>query len=164
MCLKDTSANDNSTSYCPAEVLNNIETSGTPITWKQGQLALENPQAAVDAVPTWTYCQPCSQGLMAPVVNVLRTLYPEWATQVETAVDGRCGAGFASGDIPTPLADGITYKSPDSGSGNGTTGGGAGGSGDGTGFDEGSTGFKTQALAHPVVLLISVALLALTTL
>lgn len=86
---------------------------------------------------------------------------------MQTAVDGRCGAGFASGEAPASLEDGITYDQPSSGNGtsSGPDGGdGAGGSGSDGGFDEGSTGFRVQALVHSAVLLASVALLAMLSL
>lgn len=142
-------------------MLNNIETSGTPITYQQGQLALDKPLAAVDAVPTWAYCQPCAQGLLAPVVNALNVLNPAWAAQVQGAVDGRCGAGFANGVVPDSLENGITYEAP--GTGNETGGGANGGTDDtGEGFDPISTGFRIQALAYSSVLLLSVALFVVT--
>lgn len=160
LCLRDSGAERNATSYCPIEVLNNVESSGTPITYKQGQRALSDIRGAVNAVPTWTFCQPCSKGLLAPVINVLQTLNPDWAAQVQGAVDGKCGAGFANGETPASLEDGITFK--ETSPGNGTNGGADVGAGDGEGgFDNGSTGFKVQSLTTSVFILVAMALLAM---
>lgn len=159
MCLKDTGAKDNSTSYCPAEVLNNIGTTGTPITYAQGQIALKNPQAAVDGVPTWAYCTPCTQGLMVPVVNALNTLNPEWATIMTNAVDSKCGTGFVVTTTPASLESGITYEEPGAGNDTSTDGINGEGSGSGDEFDEGSTGFHTRSLATSGAVLLSLAAL-----
>ncbi|KAK9893356.1 hypothetical protein P389DRAFT_213239 [Cystobasidium minutum MCA 4210] len=161
ICLKDTGAKDNSTSYCPAEVLHNIESSGTPITYEQGQVALKNPMKQVNSVPTWTYCTPCTQGMLAPVMNAINLLNPEWATSVKNAVDGKCGAGFTVTSTPESLEDGITYGNSTGGSG--SSSGGNSGSGDEFDEDEGA-GFKQQSLATSAAILLSLAFVAVVAL
>lgn len=161
ICLKDAGAKDNSTSYCPAEVLHNIESSGTPITYEQGQIALKNPVKQVNSVPTWTYCTPCTQGMLAPVMNALNLLNPEWATSVKNAVDGKCGAGFTVPSTPASLEDGITFGNSTGGSG--SSSGGNSGSGDEFDEDEGA-GFKQQSLATSAAILLSLAFVAVVAL
>lgn len=156
LCLKDSGARDNSTSYCAAEVLGNIEASGTPITYKQGQLAIDDIEGmtSVDAVPAWTYCQPCAQGLMAPVINALTTIQPGLSESLQSVVDGRCGAGFANGEVPASLEDGITYSPPEEGNG---SEGGKGDTDEPTGDKD--AGFRVQPFVNSATLLLLVAML-----
>lgn len=161
ICLKDTGAKDNATSYCPSEVLNNIESSGTPITYEYGQVALKNPMKAVNTVPTWAYCVPCTQGMLAPVINALNLLNPEWATSVTGVVDGKCGTGFVLTSAPASLEDGITYEAPNANNSNNAGGPGSGKeSNTGGEFGDESAALKHQSFTAAFSILLSMALLA----
>lgn len=92
-CLIDPVAKNNATSYCPTEILHNIETSGTPISYASLQKNFSNPPAWLKALPPWTYCTPCGSGLLnGAVMSALKVLDPDWQDQVKTTMEKQCGS------------------------------------------------------------------------
>lgn len=96
-CLVDPVAKNNATSYCPTEVLNNIETSGTPISYSSLQKNLSDPPAWLKALPPWTYCTACGSGLLnGGVMGALKVLNSDWEKNVKITMEGQCGSKHPS--------------------------------------------------------------------
>ena len=94
-CLIDPAAKGNGTEYCPTEVLNNIESSGTPISYASLRENLGDPKGWLSALPTWTYCTPCGSGMLnGAVMGALKVLNPDWATSVQVLMEGQCGGDY----------------------------------------------------------------------